>query len=343
MSDGVCLHTPDAAKSSVEQEQPMSETIKDVSKIYSDGHHNYCVGNMVVWKDDYYLCFVDATVHGAEDGQVRIMRSADLENWTTQVAVGPTSFDPQLLAAGDELFVYAVTAEHLDSDENGFPSHQVLASTGDGVAWSTPKPCFLRNHDFWRPVAHESRFYVACDNCGHIPGSEIGSVYLLCSDDGLRWSVLSEIVRGTEYYGRLPSEAAICFLDDETLLSVVRTKSRRTVIARSKPPYEQWDRQIIDLVFQGPTLAKAGESVVATGRCKDDEGRARTGIFLCEDDDLRLHVLLPSGGDTGYAGIYGESDKEVLIAYYSSHEYSIKPEECIHVPSDIYLARVSLD
>tara|TARA_Y100000588_G_C13729455_1_gene700782 strand:+ start:165 stop:341 length:177 start_codon:yes stop_codon:yes gene_type:complete len=41
---------------------------------------------------------------------------------------------------------------------------------------------------------------------------------------------------------------------------------------------------------------------------------------LYEDNDIQLRGVLPSGGDTGYAGILPVGDNKALVAYYSTYE-----------------------
>ena len=115
-----------------------------IRKIYSNGRHNMCLGNLVQWKGAYYLSFVDTEYHGSEDAQIAVIRSTDLENWTAHIAMGKTSFDPQLLPVGERLFLYATTGAWGSDDFAGFSSWQMVASTDDGTTWSEAKRCFLR-------------------------------------------------------------------------------------------------------------------------------------------------------------------------------------------------------
>jgi hypothetical protein len=307
---------------------------------------------MVKWRGTYYVCFVDAAYHGSNDAHIRIISSTNFENWTSHIAIGTTSFDPQLLPIGDTLFLYAVTADWSQSDFVGVPSREVVTSTKDGVTWSTPKRCFLTNHDFWTPTEYGDRYYVACDDCGHVPEGRYGTVDLLTSEDGERWSWVSEILHGSEVstlmkiheskFTRTPSEAALCLLDDGHALTVIRTKAQRAVLAASDPPYERWEHQLIPFQLHGANIAEVGGHIVVTGRCTDEAGEYRTGVFRIKDAGLELVTLLPSGGDTGYAGMFPLSEREVLIAYYSSHEYPEYQEKSAYGPADIYLASLSL-
>ena len=327
-----------------------------VRKVYANGR-GWHVGSMVKWKGAYYICFVDGTGHGTEDSQIRISCSIDLENWTSQIAIGKTSIDPQLLPIGDELFLYAVTLDQKTESDFGFPSWEVVASTEDGMTWTKPKRCFSMNHDFWHPTAYGGRYYVACDNAGHVPTGIHAKVDLLTSEDGERWSWVSEIVHGTEepehydiersrYFGTpMPSETALCFFDDGRVLAVTRARGCCALFSTSDPPYERWEYHLSETSrCYGATIAKVGAHIVVTGRYFQDEADASlevdgaaTGVHLYEDGDIRLQTLLPSGKDTGYAGILPLSDNEALIAYYSSHEY---PES---TGSNVYLASVSLE
>jgi hypothetical protein len=323
-----------------------------VRKVYSNGRHNLCVGNIVRWRGAYYVCFVDAAYHGSNDATIRILSSSDLETWRSHVALGATSFDPQLLPVGDTLYLYAVTADWSQSDFVGVPSWEVVASTTDGTTWSAPKRCFVANHDFWTPTGRGSRYYVACDNCGHVPEGAYGTVDLLTSTDGERWSWVSELLHGSEVSTLLnlpdtnltktPSEAALTLLDDGRLLAVIRTKAQRAVLATSDPPYERWTHHAIPFALHGANIANVGGQIVVAGRCRDDHNEYRTGVFRYVDDGLTRGTLLPSGGDTGYAGTFPLTEREVLIAYYSSHEYPEHLARWTHGPADIYLARVTL-
>ena len=77
------------------------------------------------------------------------------------------------------------------------------------------------------------------------------------------------------------------------------------MLSASDPPYQKWKRRISQhYTCQGPAMAELGGHIVATGRCSSrgtGVDASRTEVFLYEDGDLRLHTLLPSGGDTGYA------------------------------------------
>ena len=307
----------------------------------------YHVGNVVKWKGTYYICYVDGSAHGAQDSRIMISSSTDLESWTSHIAMGQTCIDPQLLPAGERLLLYAVKTDQ-KADAKYSASWEVMCSTGDGVTWSQPKRCFTRDNDFWHPIEHDGLYYLASDNAGHGPNGISRKVDLLTSKDGERWTWISEIMRGDEPFydeaeGRhfqtsRPSETALCFLDDGRLLAITRAIGLTAVISTSAAPFDKWERRMSQTSrCYGAAIARVGRHIVVTGRHRQPpvEGQA-TAVFLYEDGDLKLHTLLPSGVDTGYAGILPLSEDEAFIAYYSSHECAPEPG------SNVYIASVSL-
>ena len=109
-------------------------------KIYGGGR-GWHVGSLVRWKGAYHVCFVDGRGHGSGDSQIRVCSSADLETWTSQIALGAKTIDPNLLPVGDRLLVYGVRlsreeAEGQPEPEYGFTSQQIVAATTDGTTWS---------------------------------------------------------------------------------------------------------------------------------------------------------------------------------------------------------------
>lgn len=313
-----------------------------VKTICSNGRHNMCVGNIIWWNDAYHICFMDCHHHGALDGNLRIISSADLEKWETHVAMEATSFDPQLLPVGDKMLIYGVQGDWSGDDFQGYPSREVVSESWDLKTWSRPRRCFVGNHDFWTPIQLDSRYYLTCDDCGHVPEGMSGSVDLLTSTDGENWQWVSEVVRGSEEYSRIPSETALCLLPDGRLLAVVRTKLDRAVLATAPPPYVEWERKIVPHSLQGAAATRVGDRVIIAGRVMDATDEYRTALFEYTDGKLELAMYLPSGRDTGYSGLYAMSDTEVLIAYYSGHEYPDSDERITHGPTDIYLASASL-
>ena len=346
-----------------------------VKTIYGPPNGNgWHVHSLVKWKDRYYIAFADGSGHDSDDSQARLCVSSDLENWDTLVAVhqkdtGRFTSEPQLMPVGDRMYIYAVTADHSyeydfppHSRHPKFPSWEVMSWTEDGENWTKPKRCYTMNYDFWHPISHGGRYYVACDGSGHNPEGVYSTVDLLTSEDGERWTWVSEIVHGFEMPAEddpdypkcgYPSECALIVLDDERMLAVTRTPGSFAILSTALPPYEQWQHRSSGGVrLKGAAVARVGEHIVATGRSfavergdefsesfsDYDKSGLRVGVHLYEEEDFHLKVVLPSGGDTGYGGILATGERDFLVAYYSSHEY---PPET--PGSNVYLASLTID
>ena len=346
-----------------------------VKTIYGppDGH-GWHVHSLVKWKGLFYIAFADGSGHDSDDSQVRLCVSSDLDTWETLVAIhqrdtGKFTSEPQLMPVGDRMYVYAVTADHgfeydfpPHSRHPKFPSWEVMSWTEDGKDWSKPKRCYTMNYDFWHPTEHNGRYYVACDGSGHQPEGIYSTVDLLTSDDGERWTWVSEVVHGTvmpanevsDYpKAAYPSECALVVQDDERMLAVTRTPGGGAILSTAPPPYEQWEHRESQRVrLKGAAVRRVGNHVVATGRSfadergdnftesfsEYDESNLRLGVSLYHEGDFHLKTVLPSGGDTGYGAILATSDHDFLVAYYSSHEY---PPEA--PGSNVYLASLTID
>ncbi|MAE60848.1 MAG: hypothetical protein CMJ49_05755 [Planctomycetaceae bacterium] len=332
-----------------------------VRTVYGDGR-GWHVGSLVEWRGAYFLSFVNGTGHCTEDSQIVVGRSMDLETWTFAVVIEPPCIDPKLMVVGDRLCVYAVKAE-LGLEQAGhrvFPSWQMMASSDDGQKWSTPARCYMKNRDFWQPVAYGGRYWVVADTAGHVEQGGYCGSDLLVSDDGRHWSWVSELLAGGREYEDAASgerfatcsssESALHFFEDGRLLAVTRAREHSAVLSIAEPPYDRWvHRRNRGAYCSGAAMCRIGDRIIVTGRSIEgdapreasgpfaDEKGCHTGVLFYENDDLNLKLLLPGGGDTGYAAILEAGDNEALIAYYSDHEHHDPPG------SNVYLASVSLD
>ena len=337
-----------------------------------DNGRGWHVGDIVFWNGSYHIAFCDGTGHNSQDTQCRLMSSADLENWTSHIAIsqedaGGYVAEPQLLVVGERLMMYAGAVDWPATVEgDGIARSWMMRSeTRDGETWSKPRQCFAMNHDFWHPIEHCGRYYTTADNSGRAPKGVHSKVDLLTSDDGENWTWVSEIMHGSEpgekdYYDVAhdehfgtpsPSETALLFLGDDRLLAIIRARGHCAALATASPPYREWEfRRSEESRCYGAEVARVGKQVVVTGRSFDNEGQRAVsgkfgvaggaqGVFLYDEmsGELSIEALLASGGDTGYAAIQPVGDSEALIAYYSSHEYGDRPG------SNIYLASITLD
>jgi len=293
----------------------------EVRAVVADGKHNAFTA-FARWKDAYWLSFRKATSHGSGDGDLIVLRSPDAKKWeqVKRLDALPDDRDPQFLATEKRLFLY-------DPALKGGKLTSFVTFTEDGETWSEPQPVYKPTYIFWKPVAHEGRYYATA----HVKSRDgkAREVHLIVSDDGLEWDKVSEI-RG----GNWESETTLLF-DGDTLYAFLRQKyaSPQSSILIAKPPYKQWKEKPTPRLHFSGHAAYRFDGVHYFLTRTFESGRKNPGvlIYTFKDGQLTPYCRLPAGGDCAYATAV-QRGGEMLVAYYSSHEES----------TNIYLARVPL-
>ena len=237
-------------------------------KIYGGGR-GWHVGSLVRWKGAYHVCFVDGSGHGSGDSQIRVCSSADLETWTSQIALGAKTIDPNLLPVGDRLLVYGVRLSREEAEgqpsaelrskpepEYGFISQQIVAATTDGKTWSQPRRCFVMNHDFLASSGARGPLLGRLRHGRPTPPTPV-TIRSICSfpttgntgSGSVRSSTalrtLNTATRPAFEFGvQAPSETSLCFGEAQRLLAVTRARGYCALLSTAQPPYDQWERTL---------------------------------------------------------------------------------------------------
>jgi hypothetical protein len=176
----------------------------------------------------------------------------------------------------------------------------------------------------------------------------------------LEWEQVSTI-----YQGEANDETAIEFLPDGRLLATARLevtpdsvtghKDASTLLAVSEPPFEHWSYRKSQVTrLDGPVLFSHAGRIFAVARHQDGGRgplmrlggaltRKRTALYEVTEDRLTYLSDLPSAGDTSYAGVVLR-DGFLYIDYYTSAIDRDYPWLMgMFLPTDIRMARVSLD
>jgi hypothetical protein len=185
---------------------------------------------------------------------------------------------------------------------------------------------------------------------GKEPGGSTSELF--ASDDGLTWNKIYAIGNVSPR----TNETELSFAPDGTLRAYLRCE--RGVAAEGKdnpscgflakacPPYTQWEYEQTKFVG-GPLLFTWNEKLYLIGRTylQEDQKIApwdtgdRTAVFQVVPGDLKRKIILPSGGDSSYAGVAALPNGNILVSYYSSHEFAACPTEAL-VRSAIYMAEI---
>ncbi len=330
-----------------EESQAVTEAVSSegvrvnwVRQVYSDAQWSGWP-DITEWRGTYYICFANGSAHGARDHRILLTSSRDLQHWTApQVLFGPPGdhLESFFLKADNKLYVHASWRD----DAPGVPVHTDFVATEDGKTWQQPRQAYLDRYIFWGQSKSAGRYYVAA----HID-APVCTNYLLASDDADTWREVAVISDDRV------TETALCFLDSGELMAFSRRHPRDFGLASfASPPYTEWRHVNTDTVIEGAGLAQIGRRIVAIGRCSQYEGQEsierwydssrRTGVFFYEDSALTRQALLPSGGDTGYAGIVPLDHGNALVVYYSEHASMDAPDFRYKHCGAIYLASITV-
>jgi hypothetical protein len=152
------------------------------------------------------------------------------------------------------------------------------------------------------------------------------------TSDGKTWEViLDNAYPEPETY---PNESSLVFEENGKAYCLLRRdKGPLTgLLGISHPPYTEWEWKAMGERIGGPKMIQLSEGrFLAAVRLYDE--KVRTSLCLVDPAGASLteYLVLPSGGDTSYAGMV-EDHGELWISYYSSHEEK----------TAIYLARVRI-
>ena len=305
----------------------------NVRRIFYDGNHN-AFTDICFFKGNYYVTFRTSTRHVCPDGRVLVLRGLDGgTRWMAVASIysGIDTRDPKFMIKDDQLFVYAFSFRYVDKTRVKATGYAV---TTDGDFW-TPWQKIEDDWVYWAPEWFNGKAYVVAYR------EADKKTMLKVSDDGVKWKDVC-VVSEDGY----PNETSLVFMDDGTLRALIRREgdSGRPFLSRSAPPYTKWEHNELDHKIQGPLLWRLGDELWACGRWYQPSGLVNTAVFKIQEKCAVPQVVLPSAGDTSYAGIVRKQDTEnrYLLSYYSEHEAPMQWRQQGAIPAGIYLAELEL-
>ena len=297
----------------------------DVWKIWDHAPHN-AFTDLVRFKGQWYCVFREGRAHVSPDGALRVIASRDGRAWAAVARLSSTNGDlrdPKItITPGGQLMLSGAVALPQPAPAR----HQSLAwFSKDGRAWSAPTAIGDSEVWLWRTTWHKKIAYsIGYDTTGE------RFVRLYESRDGRRFETLVPQL----FAEGGPNETSLLFLPDDTALCLLRRDGQPGTgqLGTAHPPYRTWQWRDLGIRIGGPHLLRLPDGrMVAAARLYD--GAVRTSLLWLDAADARLteFLKLPSGGDTGYAGLAWH-DGWLWVSYYSSHEGR----------TSIYLAKVKL-
>jgi hypothetical protein len=295
------------------QESPPQAELVEVRKIWDRAPHN-AFTDLVRFKGQWFCVFREGQAHVSPDGALRVLTSPDGEAWVSAARLTGANGDLRdakiTVTPKGELMLSGASALHPPAPAK----HQSLAwFSADGKSWSPPVVIGDTNQWLWRTTWHRRTAYsIGYDTAGE------KFIRLYSSKDGRQFDALVPRLFDEGY----PNETSIVFLPDDTALCLLRRDGQPASgqLGTARPPYTEWKWKDLGVKIGGPHLLRLPDGrLVAAVRLYD--GAARTSLMWLDADTGRLRefLKLPSGGDTGYAGLAWHAGL-LWVSYYSSQE-----------------------
>jgi hypothetical protein len=308
------------------------------AKIWDRGGHN-AFTDLVRYKSNFYCTFREGISHvpkdTAENGRIRIIRSADLKTWDPVALLENDRYDlrdPKLSVTPDKRLMVLMGGSHYVNGKLIDMQPHVSFST-DGTDFTIPVPVAIEKsaktkYDWiWRVTWNGNTGYGVVYQ-SHPPDNR-NKVRLLKTVDGISYNQITEF-----NIESLPNEATVRFDEDENMIILLRREANANgFLGISAPPYEDWKWKELDYRLGGPDLIVLKNGKLVIGTRLYQPGSASTVIYRTDrEGKIQKTVRLPSGGDTSYPGLLLYK-KLLLVSYYSSHEGK----------TSVYLAKIRLN
>jgi hypothetical protein len=294
-------------------EPPLTAELVSVARIWEAGQHN-AFTDLLRHQERWYCVFREGAGHVSEFGKIRVLSSADGQDWQSLALLSSSDGDLRdaklSVTPGGKLMLTTVLAT--PKDEATKHQSRVYLSD-DGVTWEGPHDIGDKNFWLWRTTWHDAKAY----NIGYATHGE-RKVRLYQSEDGKTFtSLVDDLGVKNEY----PNESALGWKDDGTAICLLRCeKPSLAQLGTAAPPYKEWTWKELDQPLGGPALIRHESGRwLAAGRIYKPS--VHTSLCWLDTDNHKLVELakLPSGGDTSYPGLVWH-DNLLWMSYYSSHE-----------------------
>ncbi len=303
--------------------------IVEIKKIWDSAPHN-AFTDLAFHNGHWYCVFREGKGHVSPDGALRILTSTDGKEWTSAALVTAPDADLRdakiFVTEDGRLQLSGAGAWHKPKEA----THQSFVwYSNDGKEWGEAISIADPGYWVWRIVDRDGAQY----GLGYETKKKTFGTRLYKSEDGRKFKAIVPTLTGPDM--GYANEAALLFLADGTLLSVLRRDTPgklEGLLGTAKAPYTEWSWKPLNLRIGGPDMLQLPDGrIVVAGR--DYVGGATTRLWWLDTENQKLNeiVKLPSGGDTSYPGLVYK-DGFLWVSYYSSHEGK----------TSIYLAKVQL-
>lgn len=305
---------------------PAAASLVDVRRIWDKAPYN-AFTDLARFRDRWYLVFREAGGPAANDGAIRILSSADGERWADAASLkldGADLLAPKLSPTPRQTLILSTAAAYPEGSPMRLQT--MLFFTSEGRDWSKAIPAGDPNIWMWRiQWSHRHQAFSIGYSTWGPP-----LIRLYHSPEGIKWKPLAEELLTDNF----PNESVILFDADDTAHCLLRRDKgpMTALLGASRPPYRAWEWRDLQVRIGSPQAIRLPDGRVAAAVQLFDAG-PRTALAWLDLQEARLieFLKLPSGGDTGYAGMVWHDDL-LWVSYHSSHEDK----------TAVYLAKVKI-
>ncbi len=300
----------------------------EVRKIWDKAPHN-AFTDLLHHKGRWYCVFREGSKHVSPDGRLRVITSANGDDWQSLSVVShPVDDlrDAKLSVTPDGRFM--LNGAGMQADKPVRYHSMSWFSSDQGKTWGESHRIGDPGFWLWRVHWYNGIAYSMGYRTDRERTQRIMRFYR--SQDGQAFEPLVREVNVPNGVG----EDRILFLKDGLALCLLRheTGNKMALLGTSRPPFTNWSWRELNLRIGGPNMVQLPDGrILAATRLYVPQQRTSLSWVDPTEGKLTECLKLPSGGDTSYAGMVLHDD-QLWVSYYSSHQGK----------AAIYLARVAL-
>lgn len=299
------------------------DAIISVENIWGRAPHS-AFTDLIIFKEKFYCTFREGSGHiPGTNGTVRIISSADGQNWTSVASLalpGVDLRDPKLSVTPGGKIMVVIGGSVYDGSTLLRRDPLVSFSDTEGADFSVPEKLYIPENIrteldwLWRVTWYEGKGYGVV----YQPVNDHWGIHLVSTEDGIHYDHIAK----WDIDGK-PNETTLRFMADGTMVALVRRESEDKMgwAGQSSYPYREWKFKPLSERLGGPNflILEDGTLIAGTRNYTGKDG-ARTSLArITGDGKFEFILTLPSDHDTSYPGMVIKGDK-IYISYYSGHE-----------------------
>jgi hypothetical protein len=274
----------------------------------------------------WYAVFRVGTSHdGGRDGQIKILSSADGQNWKVMNLIALETFDlrdPKFVVDSmhNDLYLSFFGRKQINNDEvirrNYLMKFDNSLKDWGGIQEIQYDNTITDPFIFWRLTYFKGNMYCVAYRAP-VYGGYPDNLCLFVNDGSFtKYKSLGRLL-----LGGAPNETTLRFSDDNKMYMVVRTETVNSPIGSSAAPNyvrTEWLKDALSIRLASPNFLFYKDKLLITGR-DITKGTFKFFSYDPKQKSIEKNITFPAGYETGYGGMSFNPDNpdELWISYYS--------------------------